>query len=54
MDDASTVVAFYASSLSQGLGANYRPPSLPFLARWWFETSSMFSNPAPDYILIKW
>ncbi|ETW82184.1 hypothetical protein HETIRDRAFT_445035 [Heterobasidion irregulare TC 32-1] len=39
MDDASTVVAFYASSLSQGLGANYRPPSLPFLARWWFETS---------------
>ncbi|KAI0060412.1 WD40 repeat-like protein [Artomyces pyxidatus] len=38
-DDVSTVIAFYATSLPHVIGPSFIPPSLPFLAQWWFETS---------------
>lgn len=39
-DCVNTVITFYATSLSHLVGRAYKPPSLPFLARWWFDVSS--------------
>ena len=39
-DCVNTVITFYATSLSHLVGRPYKPPSLPFLARWWFDVSS--------------
>ncbi|KAF8260917.1 hypothetical protein EI94DRAFT_1747183 [Lactarius quietus] len=39
-DCVNTVITFYATSLSHSVGKAYIPPSLPFLARWWFDVSS--------------
>ena len=41
VDHINTIVAFYATSLSHTVGRGYVPPSLPSLARWWFDVSSM-------------
>ncbi|KAI0053216.1 WD40 repeat-like protein [Auriscalpium vulgare] len=38
-DDFNTVIAFYATSLPHAIGDPYVAPSLPFLAKWWFDTS---------------
>lgn len=46
-DDCNTVAAFYATSLAQILGGSYQPPSLAYLARHWFESSSRFLNVNP-------
>lgn len=40
-DHISAVIAFYAKSLSHATGKGYVPPSLSYLARWWFDVSSM-------------
>ncbi|KAK7061717.1 WD-repeats-region domain-containing protein [Favolaschia claudopus] len=37
---ASTVVAFYATSLAGVVGPLYQPPSLTYLARRWFDSSN--------------
>ncbi len=39
-DCVNTVIVFYATSLSHVVGKAYIPPSLSFLARWWFDVSS--------------
>ncbi|KAJ7465077.1 hypothetical protein FB451DRAFT_1262556 [Mycena latifolia] len=39
-DYASAVVAFYATSLAPVVGPLYRPPSLTYLARRWFDSSN--------------
>ncbi|KAK0459983.1 uncharacterized protein EV420DRAFT_1534284 [Desarmillaria tabescens] len=38
-DFADAVIAFYATSLPLIIGPNYKAPSLPYLARQWFDTS---------------
>ncbi|KAI9442968.1 hypothetical protein H4582DRAFT_1921610 [Lactarius indigo] len=38
-DCVNTVITFYATSLSHSVGRAYIPPSLSFLARWWFDVS---------------
>ncbi|KAG7444190.1 uncharacterized protein BT62DRAFT_988008 [Guyanagaster necrorhizus] len=38
-DFANTVIAFYATSLPFIIGPNYKPHSLSYLARQWFNTS---------------
>lgn len=38
-DCVDTVITFYATSLSHSVGRAYIPPSLSFLARWWFDVS---------------
>ncbi|KAJ7196115.1 hypothetical protein GGX14DRAFT_700624 [Mycena pura] len=39
-EPASAVVAFYATSLAAAVGPLYRPPSLTYLARRWFDSSN--------------
>ncbi|KAJ7776775.1 hypothetical protein DFH07DRAFT_797695 [Mycena maculata] len=39
-ESASVVVAFYATSLAPVVGPLYRPPSLTYLARRWFDSSN--------------
>ncbi|KAH9073451.1 hypothetical protein EDB83DRAFT_2357410 [Lactarius deliciosus] len=38
-DCVNTVITFYATSLPHSVGRAYIPPSLSFLARWWFDVS---------------
>ncbi|KAJ3759980.1 hypothetical protein EV360DRAFT_81604 [Lentinula raphanica] len=40
-ESANTVTAFYTTGLSGVVGSAYKPPNLAFLARRWFESSSM-------------
>ena len=40
-DHVNTVIAFYATSLAHTVGRGYVPPSLSYLARWWFDVPSM-------------
>ncbi|KAJ6554909.1 hypothetical protein DFH09DRAFT_1493798 [Mycena vulgaris] len=40
-ESASAVVAFYATSLAPVVGPLYRPPSLTYLARRWFDSSRL-------------
>ncbi|THH17275.1 hypothetical protein EW146_g3520 [Bondarzewia mesenterica] len=44
-DDTNTIIAILAASLSQ-IGNPYYSPSLPFLARWWFEASAELRSAA--------
>ncbi|KAI0298119.1 hypothetical protein B0F90DRAFT_1818820 [Multifurca ochricompacta] len=39
-DYVNTVITFYATSLPYTVGKAYVPPSLSFLAKWWFDVSS--------------
>ncbi|KAJ7904510.1 hypothetical protein B0H14DRAFT_2663171 [Mycena olivaceomarginata] len=39
-DTASSVLAFYATSLAGVIGPLYQPPSLTYLARRWFDSSN--------------
>ncbi|KAJ6624507.1 hypothetical protein B0H10DRAFT_2174467 [Mycena sp. CBHHK59/15] len=39
-ESATTVIAFYATSLSAVVGPLYQPPSLTYLARRWFDSSN--------------
>ncbi|KAF7290909.1 WD-REPEATS-REGION domain-containing protein [Mycena chlorophos] len=39
-EPATAVVAFYATSLSTSVGTFYRPPSVVYLARRWFDSSN--------------
>lgn len=39
-DSCNTVVTFYATSLAQVVGSLFQAPSLSYLARHWFESSS--------------
>ncbi|TFY66090.1 hypothetical protein EVG20_g5003 [Dentipellis fragilis] len=38
-EETGTAIAFYSTALALAVGNSYRPPSLSFLARWWFESS---------------
>jgi WD repeat-containing protein 7 len=40
-EGANTVISFYSSSLVSCVGSRFKPPSLDFLARQWFNASSM-------------
>ena len=40
-EKANTVISFYSSSLAPCVGPQFKPPSLEFLARQWFDASSM-------------
>ena len=40
-DGANTVISFYSGSLASYVGPQFKPPSLEFLARQWFDASSM-------------
>ena len=40
-EGASTVISFYSGSLASCVGPQFKPPSLEFLARQWFDASSM-------------
>ena len=40
-EKANTVISFYSSSLASCVGLQFKPPSLEFLARQWFDASSM-------------
>ena len=40
-EGANTVISFYSSSLVSCVGPQFKPPSLDFLARQWFDASSM-------------
>jgi hypothetical protein len=50
-DDCNTVLAFYATSLAQVVGASFQAPSLAYLAWHWFESSSQ--SPA-DVLRLCW
>jgi hypothetical protein len=39
-EKANTVISFYSSSLASCVGLQFKPPSLEFLARQWFDASS--------------
>lgn len=40
-EKANVVISFYSSSLAPCVGPQFKPPSLEFLARQWFDASSM-------------
>ena len=40
-EKANIVISFYSSSLASCVGPQFKPPSLEFLARQWFDASSM-------------
>ena len=40
-EGANTVISFYSGSLASCVGLQFKPPSLEFLARQWFDASSM-------------
>ncbi|KAJ3814121.1 hypothetical protein F5876DRAFT_62555 [Lentinula aff. lateritia] len=42
-ESANTVIAFYATGLAESVGLAYKPPNLAFIARRWFESSSMLN-----------
>lgn len=39
-EGANTVISFYSRSLGSCVGPRFKPPSLEFLARRWFDASS--------------
>ncbi|KAI0265617.1 hypothetical protein BC834DRAFT_824867 [Gloeopeniophorella convolvens] len=38
-EHVNMIITFYATSLSHTVGKAYAPPSLPFLAKWWFDVT---------------
>ena len=42
-DNCNTVITFYATSLAEVVGPSFQAPSLAYLARHWFESTSQSS-----------
>jgi hypothetical protein len=51
-EGANTVISFYSGSLATCVGPQFKPPSLEFLARQWFNASSMGFEANPIILLI--
>ena len=51
-EKANTVISFYSSSLATCVGPQFKPPSLEFLARQWFDASSMGFETNPMTLLL--
>lgn len=52
-DNCNTVITFYATSLAEAVGASFQAPSLAYLARHWFESTSQSSFKYSVYVLIS-
>ena len=46
------MISFYSSSLASCVGPQFKPPSLEFLARQWFDASSMGLKLTSDIVCV--
>lgn len=51
-EGANTVISFYSGSLASCVGPQFKPPSLEFLARQWFDASSMGLKLTSDIVCV--